>query len=91
MNFRKTTGTVEAIHPLADASGAPAIVTVGRYKFALDKLGARVSCTGLNASGSAREQVRAAAAARAAYVERLGALTSAAWHKANRAMYADLV
>lgn len=87
MNFRKMTANIESLQIMADASGAPAVVSVGRYRFALDKLGPKVACHGLNATGSAREQLRAAGVARAAYVERLHAVTDNAWRLANSQMY----
>jgi hypothetical protein len=91
MNLRnKSSADIESLSVMPDGSGAPAVIRVGRYRFALDRLGQRVSCHGLNATGSAREQVRAASAARAAYVDALARNTNGAWVAANNSMYADV-
>lgn len=74
----------------SDGSGAPAVVVVGRYRFACDTLGKRTAVHGLNATGSCREQRSAAMKARHAYNSAVLFNTTHQWRERNRAMYADL-
>lgn len=84
------TAEVTNLQVMEDASGAPAVVVVGQYRFACDTLGKRTAVHGLNATGSAREQRSAAMKARHAYNTAVLFNTTAAWRERNLAMYADI-
>lgn len=73
---------------MPDASGAPMVITVGRYKFAADMLGEIKLNLLAPVTGSRRESETAANMARAEYRRWLLACTSEAWRAANAAMYA---
>ena len=80
--------TVETIKAFEDFSGAPAVVSVGRYRFALDTLG-EVKCNLIApVSGSRKESKIAVSMARAAYLRARAKLVSDAWLAGNAALYA---
>jgi hypothetical protein len=79
--------TITRMEVMSDGSGAPALVSFGPYRFALDYL-AEVKCNLLApVSGSRRASRVAAQYARTAYEQALDERTDDGWLEANRAMY----
>lgn len=75
---------------MEDASGAPAIVVVGQYRFACDTLGKRTAVNCLNTKGTFVGSRSAAMKARHAYNSAVLFNTTAAWRERNLAMYWDV-
>ena len=88
-NTMKAPVEVSSMTVYPDASGAPAVVSVGPYVYACDFVGGeiRVSCI-KPAKGSRVESKVAADRARREYAKVLEKNTDAAWRAANVALYA---
>lgn len=81
---------VEHIKVFSDFSGAPAVVSSGRYRFAFDTLGC-VTCTLIApVSGSHTESKIAKGKALAAYVGERNQRITEEWLVGNRALYSEL-
>jgi len=79
---------VEHIRVFSDASGCPAVVSCGRYRFAFDTLGA-VTCNLIAPlSGGRVESKVAKAKALVAYMGERNKLVTEEWLATNRALYA---
>lgn len=70
---------------MEDASGAPAIVEVGPYRYACDTLGHKTAVNCISSTGTRS----AAMKARHAYNSAVLFATTAAWRERNVAMYAE--
>lgn len=82
--------TIETIEIMPDASGAPAVLRCGAYRFAFDTIGFGPQLTaslGKPATGSAGRAL--VARCLAAYKREVERRTDAAWLKANAACYAE--
>jgi hypothetical protein len=76
------------VQVFSDASGAPAVVSYGRYTFAFDTLGA-VKCNLVKpVSGSRIEHKIALNVCTKAYMAARDSVVDAAWLARNAAMYA---
>lgn len=78
---------VDTIEVFSDGSGAPAVVTVGNFRYACDFLGQ--SKLTLLGSKVPRDHRRYADLAREAYLDALFCATDEEWLQANRAMYRE--
>jgi hypothetical protein len=70
-----------------DGSGAPAVVDVSGWKFALDYI-AEVRCRLITQSSSREPPKWAAEHARKLYSEELSRIADPSWFELNKAMYA---
>jgi len=86
-NVKNAHVEVSPLNPYADASGAPATVEIGPYRYAADFLGDVKLTLIAPVTGSRTESKIAASRARAAYAMQLDAIVSPEWRKANAAMY----
>lgn len=86
MNIHTQVADVSQLKVFSDASGAEAIVKVGRYKFAANYLG-EISLNLISKGGSAWESKIAANKARKAYNDALCGKVSILWLAKNIELY----
>lgn len=88
-NVRTAPVSVSGLMTYPDASGAPAVVSIGPFVYAANFIGGEVRIALISrGSGSRVESKIAADRARRAYSADLEKITDAAWRAASVALYA---